>query len=55
MKNNAERSMVRAKPLELFSLEASVDKILLFDTLKHTDLQFTIDTTTHLDTILHNI
>ena len=32
---------------------ASVYTILVFDTFKHGDLQFIMDTTTDLDTIFH--
>ena len=45
--------MIRPQPGELGSLETNVDTMLVFDTLtSHRDLQFVMDTTANLDTIL---
>ena len=45
---------IQLQSVELCSLGASVDTTLVFDTLKHRELQFIMDTI-DLDTKLHNI
>ena len=47
--------MIQPQLVELCSFGSSVDTMLDFDTLKHRDFQFIMDTTTGFDTILHNI
>ena len=55
IKSFAECSMIWPQLAELCSLGAIVDSINFSDTCKQVDLQFNMDTTTGLDTILHNV
>ena len=55
IKNFLECSIMQPQLVELCSLRARVDTILVFDTLKHRELQLIVGTTTGLDTIQHKI